>query len=373
MDNAGRQHCTRLHVKATIKGKGAQHLTLHVTVGVPPKPVRLEESISRLANLRDLMGLTSTDPNQHRQNTMFGNISKGSDVYSTQARSHLRLRKDPDNSEPTSSSLTPATSVSLPGFPSEVQLRGRPDDRPVAYMISAKSRFTEERQKQLEDLGFRPERIDPVFLEHDCEGGDNGKKKAMWGIMNAHQNAWKQLALSGRRGLVLESDWGIGDQKLSDLRSTMSKAAERNEHYVSVGWCRQALHEVVAPWKFTCATAYFLSVEAATNLSKLRHDDGVHAPCFPVDSMLVGACKDRRCPSPLPSPAPRPSSPASQLCTGMPGAQEMCLAPAQRALEGVGHQLSGSLLLVAGGRHQPECAQLPRLFALAARSDAAEP
>ena len=49
----------------------------------------------------------------------------------------------------------------------------------------------------------------------------------------------------------------------------MKKAAAQSEHYVSVGWCRQKMDEVVAPWKFTCATAYFLSVEAATNLSKL--------------------------------------------------------------------------------------------------------
>jgi hypothetical protein len=94
---------------------------------------------------------------------------------------------------------------------------------------------------------------------------------------------------------------------MSDLRDSMKKAAAQSEHYVSVGWCRQKMDEVVAPWKFTCATAYFLSVEAATNLSKLRHTDGVHAPCFPVDSLLVGACKDRRSlpPPTYPTHAPR--------------------------------------------------------------------
>ena len=111
--------------------------------------------------------------------------------------------------------------------------------------------------------------------------------------MNAHQTAWKLLSKSGRRGLVLESDWGTGNQSMVDLRTSMQTAAARDEHYLSVGWCRQMKHEVAAPWKFTCATAYFLSAEAATNLSKLRHADGEHAPCFPVDSLLVGACKDR--------------------------------------------------------------------------------
>ena len=165
--------------------------------------------------------------------------------------------------------------------------------RPIAYMIAASARYTAERRKQLEDMGFEPQQVDPVYLETDCEGGNNTKKKAMWGIMNAHQNAWKLLSKSGRRGLVLESDWGIGNQSMDDLRRSMQAAAARDEHYLSVGWCRQMKHEVAAPWKFTCATAYFLSAEAATNLSKLRHADGEHAPCFPVDSLLVGACKDR--------------------------------------------------------------------------------
>jgi len=167
------------------------------------------------------------------------------------------------------------------------------DERPVAYMIAAEARFTKERQDLLEAIGFRPERVDPVYLEHDCEGGDNAKQKAMWGIANAHQNAWKKIVETGRRALVLESDWGIGDQKLSDLRTAMSSAAQRDEHYVAVGWCRQPRHEGREPWHFTCATAYFLGVEAAVNMTKLKHDDGEHAPCFPVDSLIVGACKDR--------------------------------------------------------------------------------
>ena len=56
----------------------------------------------------------------------------------------------------------------------------------------------------------------------------------------------------------------------------MAKAAARTEHYVGVGWCRQMRHEYNQPWFFTCATAYFLGVEAARNLSRLRHDDGEH-------------------------------------------------------------------------------------------------
>ena len=74
-------------------------------------------------------------------------------------------------------------------------------------------------------MGFRPERVDPVYLENDCMGGNDPKKKAMWGIMNAHQNAWKQLAQSGRRGLILESDWGIGSQ----VRVTLARILRPTE------------------------------------------------------------------------------------------------------------------------------------------------
>ena len=102
-----------------------------------------------------------------------------------------------------------------------------------------------------------------------------------------------RIAASKRRGLVLESDWGIGDQNVSDLRAAMARAYARDEHYVSVGWCRRPRQEISRPWFFTCLTAYFLSAEAAHNLSKLRHEDGVHAPCAPADAMLTGACKGR--------------------------------------------------------------------------------
>lgn len=183
--------------------------------------------------------------------------------------------------------------------------QGNQDKRPVAYMIGAEARFTKERRDLLEAIGFRPERVDPVYLDNDCSGGtDNSKQKAMWGITNAHFNAMRRIVQTGQRGLIMESDWGVGDQKVEDLRATMAKAAARDEHYVAVGWCRNMHHETTEPWHFTCATAYFLSVEAATNFTRLRTEDNEHhldrtpsngkdAPCFPVDSMLVGACKDR--------------------------------------------------------------------------------
>ena len=167
------------------------------------------------------------------------------------------------------------------------------DDRPVAYVIAAKSRLTDERQRTLEAIGFRPERVDPVYMENDCREPATARFKAQWGITNAHQHAWMRIAASKRRGLVLESDWGIGNQNVSDLRAAMARAYARDEHYVSVGWCRRPKQEISRPWFFTCLTAYFLSAEAARNLSRLRHEDGMHAPCAPADAMITGACKGR--------------------------------------------------------------------------------
>lgn len=170
--------------------------------------------------------------------------------------------------------------------------------RPVAYMISSESRFTKERTDLLEAIGFSSERVDPVYMTTDCNGGNDTKKSAMWGITHAHMNAMKRIASSGRRGLILESDWDIGDQEVPDLKTAMARALARDEHYVSVGWCRGS-----RPSSFTCGTAYFMSPEAATNFTKLKATDTIDAdvasasnasaPCFPIDALIVGACKDR--------------------------------------------------------------------------------
>ena len=188
--------------------------------GAPPKNLR---QLARLTNLQDLRtnrhpfeDPLSLDGAQHSRREAETSTTNG---LLLPIASRVRVVSLPWAETANLLSVNDTAPLGGPSVPM--------DKRPVAYMIAANARYTAERRKQLEDMGFQPQQVDPVYLEHDCEGGNNTKKTAMWGIMNAHQNAWKLLSKSGRRGLVLESDWGTGNQSMDDLRQT---------HHILLAW-----------------------------------------------------------------------------------------------------------------------------------------
>ena len=157
-----------------------------------------------------------------------------------------------------------------------------------AYLISDSKRHTQARIDLLQALGVNATRIDPVIANTGCDGSDEPQKKSAKGILLAHKQAWKMIAASGKRSLVLESDWDVGDKNVTKLRETLARAYARDDMtYTSVGWCRLgAGHNYTDPWRFGCTTAYFLNPGAAVEL-----DDS--ETCMPSDALFAGLCKGR--------------------------------------------------------------------------------
>lgn len=155
-----------------------------------------------------------------------------------------------------------------------------------AFVISDEGRHSKKRQELLKSLGLRSTRIDPVFAKAACDGSrDDKQKTSAKGILLAHKEAWSRIAASGQRGLVLESDWGLGHQDLDEVRTALKRAYERNDVYTNVGWCRLG-QNASETWKFGCTTAYFLEPKIAKEL-----DDS--ETCMPVDALIGGLCKGR--------------------------------------------------------------------------------
>ena len=170
----------------------------------------------------------------------------------------------------------------------EPQLSTNPDDEPPipAIVISGTSRYTDERTAMLWHMGISPERLDPVYVNETCQGVPkdpsipyNIPQVGAKGCYLAHVNAWKLIAKRQQKILVLESDWTIGNQDIGEVRRALRVAYERSEHYVSVGWCNHG----------GCTTAYFLSVEAATNITRSQTQIDRH--CGAVDALLAGTCR----------------------------------------------------------------------------------
>ena len=162
------------------------------------------------------------------------------------------------------------------------------DDGPPipAIVISGASRYTDERTALLQQMGISPERIEPVYVNNTCEGVPknpsipyNAAQVGAKGCYLAHVNAWKLIAKRQQKILVLESDWTIGAQGVEEVRRSLRAAYERTEHYVSLGWCNHG----------GCTTAYFLSVEAAANMTRSQAHIDRH--CGAVDALLSGTCR----------------------------------------------------------------------------------
>jgi hypothetical protein len=160
-----------------------------------------------------------------------------------------------------------------------------PFDQPItAYVISSKQRYDQERVDLLGSLGASSVRIAPVFAEEGCDGSKDPMKKSVKGILLAHKAAWNLIAASGKRGLVLESDWGIGNQEVPQLRKSLIQAFKRSDAYTSVGWCRPG--GTADAWKFGCTTGYFINPGVARQLN-------ASSACIAVDALFGGLCKGR--------------------------------------------------------------------------------
>jgi len=162
------------------------------------------------------------------------------------------------------------------------------DDGPPipAIVISGASRYTDKRTALLQQMGISPERLDPVYVNETCQGVPknpsipyNVPQVGAKGCYLAHVNAWKLIAKRQQKILVLESDWTIGTQDVDEVRRSLRAAYERSEHYVSVGWCNHG----------GCTTAYFLSIEAAANMTRSQAHIDRH--CGAVDALLSGTCR----------------------------------------------------------------------------------
>jgi len=134
----------------------------------------------------------------------------------------------------------------------------------TAFVISPQRLF-DEKVNALWQLGFDAQRIDPVHTTQSCIGGDSiGGDSPRTGTFLGHREAWKHVAAMGKKALILEADWSIGD--LSSLNAQklalqLHRLGDRDDDLTKVGSCGSL-----------CNTAYFLSPWLA---DIMQHED----PC----------------------------------------------------------------------------------------------
>jgi hypothetical protein len=116
----------------------------------------------------------------------------------------------------------------------------------MGYVIASVERFADGRVDRLRAavpwLNFT--RVDPTFTKNitcannETVRGDDTPElhaKAL-GILLSHRKAWSAIAQSGR-GLVLESDFSVGDTTVDELRAKIESAWARSDEAVTnVGW-----------------------------------------------------------------------------------------------------------------------------------------
>lgn len=156
-------------------------------------------------------------------------------------------------------------STGWPGAPPVAKARkalgliGQGPPQRTAFVIAPQSLF-DEKVPILWQLGFDPQRISPVHTTQDCIGGLTSRT----GTFLGHREAWKSVAALGKKALILEADWSIGDMSgvnAQRLGAQLHRLADRSDDLTKVGSCG-----------FLCNTAYFLSPWLA---SLMQHED----PC----------------------------------------------------------------------------------------------
>merc|ERR1719247_3741606 len=95
--------------------------------------------------------------------------------------------------------------------------------------------------------------VEPVLTESTCVDNDKGAT----GIALAHQSVWRRVATFGRRSLVLEADFSIGNQTEEEVTSRVRQAFERKEDYTSLGYCGASdcaeRYDSSGTWRNVCA------------------------------------------------------------------------------------------------------------------------
>ena len=198
------------------------------------------------------------------------------------ARNGQGVLSGPWSNEPVPASKTPPKGAGEAAH--AVSAVAPTNDLPIdAYFITSAQRYDQARIDLLASLGARSIRVSPVFAADGCVN-NSPMQKSVKGILLAHKAAWDQIAATGRRSLILESDWGIGNQQVPQLRKSLMRAFERKDAYTSVGWCRPGA--TTDTWKFGCTTAYFINPNTARDLN-------ASSACIAVDAMFGGLCKGR--------------------------------------------------------------------------------
>ena len=149
-----------------------------------------------------------------------------------------------------------------------------PNQAMTAFVASSSEHYTPSKVAQLEQLGFEPRRIDPVFLTEDEHAQRGCKLTAKQvGVFEAHIAMWRELAQQPRKALLLEDDWAIAEGSVQDTAAALREVEARSEDWQLVGHC----------FGTSCATAYYLTPQSA---AQLQHVDACAVGDCPVDWYL---------------------------------------------------------------------------------------
>lgn len=135
----------------------------------------------------------------------------------------------------------------------------------VAAFVIAPEKLFDEKAMVLWQLGFDPRRIPPVHTDLTCIGDLASRT----GCFLGHRAAWAAVAALGKKALVLESDWSIGDltgANAQKLAAQLHRLGERDDDITKVGSCG-----------YFCNTAYFIGPSVATlmqNEDPCNHPNG---------------------------------------------------------------------------------------------------
>lgn len=127
----------------------------------------------------------------------------------------------------------------------------------TAFVISPEALF-DAKVNILWQLGFDAQRIAPTHTTQNCIGGLESRT----GTFLGHRDAWKHVAALGKKALILEADWSIGDMSplnAQKLALQLHRLGDRDDDLTKVGSCGTL-----------CNTAYYLSPALA---GMMQHED----------------------------------------------------------------------------------------------------
>ena len=172
----------------------------------------------------------------------------------------------------------------------DTPVTGFPDLLP-ALVITDEASFAASRSL-FDQLGLAATRADPVTIQEDhCSPRriwdiGNEECRNTWGrsdsvcmglkqvgIAEAHLSAWRRIAQQNTSMLILEKDWTIGTQNVSEVRNGLRDAYSRPEDYILAGNC----------WYFLCMHAYIMKPALAERLASLPNMCSLVGPTPSLD------------------------------------------------------------------------------------------